>query len=88
MTGEGMYFVPCMQKTVLSKVVGQVMITTKLSQEVSDLGLMASHQFTKRDGVLLRHHSRDKIDVITAVHTRRIRAYPATSFDPYRHMIK
>ena len=77
-----------MQKTVLSKVVGQVMIPAELSQEISNLRLMASHQFAKRSGILLRHHSSDKIDVITAVHTRRIRAYPAASLAPYRHISK
>ena len=82
-----MKLVPGVQKTVLSKIVCQVMITTKFSQKVSDLGLMAADQFAERSSILLRHHSRDKIDVVTAVHTRRIRAYSAASRDANRHMI-
>ncbi len=74
MTGKGMQFVPCVQKTVLGKVVGQVMIPTKLSQKISDLRLMAAHQLAKCGSILLRHHASDKIDVNTFVHTRRIRA--------------
>ena len=74
MTGKGVYFVPCVQKAVLSKVIGQVTVTTKLSQEVSDLGLMAAHEFAKCGSILLRHRASDKIDVNTSVHTRRIRA--------------
>ncbi len=82
-----MKLIPGVQKTVLSKIVCQVMIATKFSQKVSDLGLMATNQFAKRSSILLRHHSRDKIDVVTAVHTRRIRACYAASLDAYRHMI-
>ena len=65
-----MLFVPCVQKRVLGKIVGQVIIATKLPQEISDLGLMTAHQFAKRRGILLRNHARDEFDVITAVHTR------------------
>lgn len=77
-----------MQKAVLSKVVGNVMIATKFSQKISDLGLMTANQLAKRSGILLRNHSSDKVNVDTIVHTPRTCTYSASLFDPYRHMIK
>ena len=65
-----MHLVPGMQKRILGKIVCLVMIATKPSQEISDLGLMTANQLAKRRGILLRNHARDEFNIFTAVHTR------------------
>ena len=58
-----MNLVPGMQKTILRKVIRQHSVACELAQKISDLRLMAAHQFTECIGILLRHHQRDEVTI-------------------------
>ncbi len=55
-----MNLVPGMNKAVLSQIVGQRLISCKLTQEVSYLRLVLPNQFAEGRRVLARYHTRDK----------------------------